>query len=155
MSRVSWGVAFGFLIFLLFGHSEGRGPEESHGASVHFTYGHQEGYQDALEGIRSRCQSKQDCPSQDSYKRDYKLGYKKGIRELKNQGVRPLIDSPGKTIGSDFNGDGIHDLIVGANQNDDGAAVGLDTGGAYIIYGAATLSGTKNTSRSGEGVHLF
>ena len=155
MSRVSWGVAFGFLIFLLFGHSEGRGPEESHGASVHFTYGHQEGYQDALEGIRSRCQSKQDCPSQDSYKRDYKLGYKKGIRELKNQGVRPLIDSPGKTIGSDFNGDGIHDLIVGANQNDDGAAVGLDTGGAYIIYGAATLSGTKNTSGSGEDVSIF
>jgi hypothetical protein len=28
--------------------------------------------------------------------------------------VEPLVDSPAKTIGSDFNGDGIHDILTSA-----------------------------------------
>jgi len=61
------------------------------------------------------------------------------------QSIEPLIDSPGKTIGSDFNGDGIHDFIVGARLNDAGANNG---GAAFIFFGASTLSGTQSL---GEG----
>jgi len=60
---------------------------------------------------------------------------------LHSQSIDPLIDSPGKTIGSDFNGDGIHDFIVGARRNDDG---GNYAGAAYIFFGASNLSGTKS-----------
>jgi len=42
------------------------------------------------------------------------------VKNGKAQSVTPLIDSPGKTIGSDFNGDGVHDLIVGAYLNNEG-----------------------------------
>jgi len=61
------------------------------------------------------------------------------------QSIDPLIDSPGKTIGSDFNGDGIHDFIVGAPNNDDGGS--SNAGAAYIFFGATTLSGTKDLGR--------
>jgi len=54
----------------------------------------------------------------------------------------PLIDTPGKTIGSDFNGDGIHDFIVGANLNNDGGT--NNEGAAYIFFGSSSLSGTKD-----------
>lgn len=53
--------------------------------------------------------------------------------------VEPLIDSPLKTTGSDFNGDGRHDFIIGNDLTDTG-------GNAYVFLGAATLSGTKNFS---------
>lgn len=51
--------------------------------------------------------------------------------------IEPLIDSPLRTIGSDFNGDGIHDIIVGTDVTTDG-------GSAYVFFGSTTLSGTKN-----------
>jgi len=56
------------------------------------------------------------------------------------QDVAPLIDTPGKTIGSDFNGDGIDDFIVGAGRK----ANGIGAGQAYIFFGASDLSGTKS-----------
>jgi len=59
---------------------------------------------------------------------------------LFSQSIDPLIDTPGKTIGSDFNGDGIHDFIVGAELNNDGG--GNDEGAAYVFFGSTTLSGT-------------
>jgi len=62
--------------------------------------------------------------------------------EGRAQAIDPLIDSPGKTIGSDFNGDGIHDFIVGAFGNDDGP--GSSPGAAYVFFGSSTLSGTKS-----------
>jgi len=54
--------------------------------------------------------------------------------------VDPLIDTPGKTVGSDFNGDGIHDLIIGADAEDTG---GNSAGTAYIFFGATDIGGTK------------
>jgi len=64
------------------------------------------------------------------------------VQDGYTQAIDPLIDTPGKTIGSDFNGDGIHDFIVGAPYNDDGGSD--DEGAAYIFFGATNLSGTKN-----------
>jgi len=61
------------------------------------------------------------------------------------QSIAPLIDTPGKTTGSDFNGDGIHDFIVGAQNNDDGGS--NNEGAAYIFFGSTTLSGTKDLGR--------
>jgi len=61
------------------------------------------------------------------------------------QSIAPLIDSPGNTIGSDFNGDGIHDFIVGAQSNDDGGS--NNEGAAYVFFGSTTLSGTKDLGR--------
>jgi len=63
------------------------------------------------------------------------------VQEGHAQAIDPLIDSPGKTVGSDFNGDGIHDIIVGADKNNDGGSD--DEGAAYIFFGASNLSGTK------------
>jgi len=60
-----------------------------------------------------------------------------------HQSIDPLVDTPGRSIGSDFNGDGIHDFIVGAYQNVDGGATG--SGAAYIFFGASNISGTKDT----------
>ena len=137
MKRVSLGAAF-----LILGTYPSLSTWGQAGVRPQF----EEGHQDAIEGIRSRCQSKADCPSQDTYKRGYKRGHKKGIRELKNQGVRPLIDSPGKTIGSDFNGDGVHDFIVGAHGNNDGGI--NNEGAAYVIFGATDLSGTRDMGGS-------
>jgi len=111
--------------------------------------GHQEGYQDAIDGIESLCATKR-CKAKQPYERGYKLGYKKGIRNRKSfanaqddvtlnkEFVRPLIDTPGKTIGSDFNGDGIHDFIVGAY------GTSTKAGETYIFFGATSLSGTKD-----------
>jgi len=42
----------------------------------------------------------------------------------------------------DVNGDGLDDIILGAYQNDDGAA--SYSGAAYIFFGASNLSGTKS-----------
>jgi len=70
------------------------------------------------------------------------LIYPATARSAPKDDIHPLIDTPGKTIGSDFNGDGIHDFIVGAILNDDGGA-GND-GAAYIFFGSTTLSGTKD-----------
>jgi len=61
--------------------------------------------------------------------------------------ARPLIDTPGKTIGSDFNGDGIHDFIVGALGY-------ADEGGAYVFFGANNLSGTFEHTLSCQGATL-
>jgi len=68
--------------------------------------------------------------------------------------VAPLIDSPGNTIGSDFNGDGIHDIIIGAHRNGDCAA-GLTCGSAYIFFGATNLSGTKDTGAGAEDMKIL
>jgi len=59
-----------------------------------------------------------------------------------HQYIDPLIDTPGKTIGSDFNGDGTHDFIVGAHDNVDCTAGAC--GAAYIFFGSTTISGTKD-----------
>jgi len=61
------------------------------------------------------------------------------IKEGHPQFIDPLIDSPGNSIGSDFNGDGIHDFIVGARGNADGGAA---AGAVYVFFGASNLSGT-------------
>jgi len=63
------------------------------------------------------------------------------LQEGYTQFIDPLIDSPGRTIGSDFNGDGIHDFIVGADGNDDGT--GTEAGAVYIFFGATNLSSPK------------
>jgi len=57
------------------------------------------------------------------------------------QTIAPLNDTPGKTMGSDFNGDGIHDFLIGAHFNDDG---GGNAGAAYVFFGATNLTGTKD-----------
>lgn len=66
-----------------------------------------------------------------------------------NDLVAPLVDSPAKTIGSDFNGDGIHDIAMDADLNNDGAT---DGGAVYILYGAGSLSSTYQLN--GEGVNV-
>jgi len=65
------------------------------------------------------------------------------VQEGHAQSIDPLIDTPGKTIGSDFNGDGVHDIIIGAPGNDDGGGAN-GAGAAYIFFGASNFSGTKN-----------
>lgn len=67
--------------------------------------------------------------------------------------VEPLIDSPGKTVGSDFNGDGIHDLLVGGLLNDDGP--GNDAGAVYILYGSGSFSATYPTAGIGVNVTIL
>jgi len=69
------------------------------------------------------------------------------VQEGFTQSIDPLIDSPGNTIGSDFNGDGIHDFIVGASGNAD---AGVDAGAVYIFFGATNLSGTKSMGGVGS-----
>jgi len=44
------------------------------------------------------------------------------------------------------NGDGFDDIIVGADQNNDGGSD--DEGAAYIFFGSASLSGTKSLGRA-------
>jgi len=156
MKKVSFSFAFGFLFVLLFiflvffPAKQGNtvvGDEVS--KNVEHQSGYSDGYRDAMDGVESLCATKK-CIAQDPYERGYKLGYKKGIRDQKkkfskasDEGfIRPLIDSPGNTIGSDFNGDGIHDFIVGARFNNDGGTD--DEGAAYIFFGASNLSGTKS-----------
>ncbi|MBI3018856.1 MAG: FG-GAP repeat protein, partial [Deltaproteobacteria bacterium] len=114
---------------------------EHPGDQQNFKYGFEDGSLDAEEGVLSLCATKK-CIAQNPYERGYKLGYKKGIQEKGLAGnlvIEPLIDSPGKTVGSDFNGDGIHDFIVGAYVTSS-----TWVGAAYIFFGASTLSGTKN-----------
>lgn len=65
--------------------------------------------------------------------------------------VAPLIDSPAKTIGSDFNGDGIHDLLMGARLNDD---IAISAGAAYILYGAGQFSASYALNGAGVDVTL-
>ena len=127
MKKVSSSFAFGFLfvlfIFLVILPAKQGNTRVGDGVSKNVAYqsGYSDGYRDAMDGIESLC-SYSRCKAQDPYERGYKLGYKKGIRELKKQDIRPLIDSPGNTIVSDFNGDGIHDFIVGARVNNDGGS---------------------------------
>jgi len=64
----------------------------------------------------------------------------KSVYELFGIGVRGA---------GDVNGDGFDDVIVGAQFNDDCAA-GSDCGAAYIFFGAANLSGTKDTANAGD-----
>lgn len=68
--------------------------------------------------------------------------------------VEPLVDSPGRTVGSDFNGDGIHDLFVGADQNNDGPGAN-NAGALYILYGAGTLSETYQLNGAGVNVTIL
>jgi len=75
------------------------------------------------------------------------------VQEGYTQSIDPLIDSPGNTIGSDFNGDGIHDFIVTANRNNDGGS--NNEGAAYIFFGASNLSGTKDTGTADEDVRIL
>ncbi len=74
--------------------------------------------------------------------------YNLSSRELSG----PFIDSPGKTIGSDFNGDGIHDLLMGARLNDDIAGA---AGAAYILYGTDAFSKTYLLNGTGVNVTLL
>ncbi len=157
MKKVLLVLVFGFLflcvVILKPSHPEGSRPEGSQWKAKdssfvpltqndNFNNGYQDGYRDAMDGVQSLCATRR-CISQDPYERGYKLGYKKGIKERGL--IEPNIDSPLRTIGSDFNGDGIHDIIVGAHVNNDGA---VDAGAVYIFFGASTLSGTKSL---GEG----
>jgi len=70
-----------------------------------------------------------------------------------NSPINPLIDSPGNTFGSDFNGDGINDILIGAPLNNDGGS--NSEGAAYIFFGASNLSGTKDTANTDEDVRLL
>lgn len=65
--------------------------------------------------------------------------------------VEPLVDSPGKTVGSDFNGDGIHDLLMGARLNDD---IASGAGAAYILYGTGSFSASYALNGTGVNVTL-
>jgi len=53
----------------------------------------------------------------------------------------------------DVNADGIADIIVGAQYNDDGT--GSNGGAAYIFFGATNLIGTKDTANSDEDVRIL
>jgi len=53
----------------------------------------------------------------------------------------------------DVNGDGLDDVIVGAQTNNDGGAD--NEGAAYIFYGASNLSGTKDTGNGDEDVRIL
>jgi len=86
---------------------------------------------------------------------EYQNGYDEGFRDKKKkirkeaeeageEYVRPLVDSPGNTVGSDVNGDGIHDFIVGSTGGDKSVR---------IFYGASNLSGTK-TADTDEDVKI-
>ncbi len=67
--------------------------------------------------------------------------------------VEPLVDSPGKTIGSDFNGDGIHDIMTSSILNDDPPG---DNGGAvYILYGTSSFSSTYRLDGAGVNVTVL
>lgn len=67
--------------------------------------------------------------------------------------VEPLIDSPGKTVGSDFNGDGIHDIAAAAHLNNDGG--GADAGAVYLLYGTASFSNTYRLDGAGVDVTVL
>jgi len=155
-----WLISIGSLFFvsLIILFQSSRGISEAP-----YQNGYDEGYNDATDGIENVCAPRR-CRAKDPYERGYKLGYRKGVRkkktewskkEKKNKNfIRPLIDSPGKTIGSDFNGDGIHDIIAGAYGNDD-CADGNTCGAAYIFFGASNLGGTKDTGNGDEDVKIL
>lgn len=67
--------------------------------------------------------------------------------------VKPLVDSPAKTTGSDFNGDGIHDLLMGAPRNDDGPLT--EAGAVYILYGPQVSSTTYRLDGAGVNVTVL
>jgi len=62
--------------------------------------------------------------------------------ELTSSGASGRVMVP-SVNGSDFNGDGIEDIIIGAPTNDDG---GNNVGAAYIFFGATDISGIKDLS---------
>lgn len=66
--------------------------------------------------------------------------------------VEPLVDSPGKSVGSDFNGDGIHDVVMGADQNAD---IGTSSGAAYLLYGTGGLSTSYLLNGGGVNVTIL
>lgn len=68
--------------------------------------------------------------------------------------VEPLVDSPGKTVGSDFNGDGIHDILMGAFRNNDGPGAN-NAGAVYLVFGSDSLSATINTDGLGPNVTIL
>ncbi len=68
--------------------------------------------------------------------------------------IAPLVDSPGKTVGSDFNGDGIHDMAMGAHRNNDGPGAN-DAGAVYLLYGTPSFSSTYQLNGSGVNVTLL
>lgn len=73
-------------------------------------------------------------------------------RYVSKNDIEPLIDSPGKAVGSDFNGDGIADVLMGARLNDD---TDTDAGAAYILYGPLTSSQSYFLNGAGVSVTLL
>ncbi|MEK7790654.1 MAG: integrin alpha, partial [Deltaproteobacteria bacterium] len=65
--------------------------------------------------------------------------------------IEPLVDSPGKNVGSDFNGDGIQDMLFASDQNDDGP--GDNAGAAYVLFGTP-LRGAQTYRLDGAGVSV-
>ncbi|MEK7790247.1 MAG: integrin alpha, partial [Deltaproteobacteria bacterium] len=63
--------------------------------------------------------------------------------------VAPLVDSPAKSIGSDFNGDGISDILAGADLNDD---IANAAGAVYLLYGSGSFS--LSYALNGAGVNV-
>jgi len=64
------------------------------------------------------------------------------------------VDRPGISVSraGDLDGDGIDDLIVGADLNDAGSA---DSGAAYVIFGGQALTGSISLSQVGGAVRGF
>jgi len=54
----------------------------------------------------------------------------------------------------DINDDGLPDILVGADFNNDCAA-GVDCGTAYVFFGSTTLNGTKDTGSADEDVLII
>lgn len=73
-------------------------------------------------------------------------------RYVSKNDIEPLIDSPGKAVGSDFNGDGIADVLMGARLNND---TDTDAGAAYILYGPLTSSQSYFLNGAGVSVTLL
>lgn len=72
---------------------------------------------------------------------------------------KALDDSFGQIVGGagDLNGDGFDDLVVGTPQNDDPLlpSDARNSGAAYILYGAASLSATYQMNGAGVSVTIL
>lgn len=113
-------------------------------ATHNYQKGFRKGYYDAIQRFKNRY-GRNKLSRRSQYEKGYFRGYR--YAAYKTQQFDLLRDSPAKTFGSDFNGDGIHDILAGSDSFDHPPAGQMgysDAGVAYIIFGARGLSGEKN-----------